>query len=146
MKKTIVLLISFIFLLGSCTVKNEIQKPEKLIEKEVMENILYDLALLQALKGYNPQELKKNSINPKSYIYQKYKIDSMQFIENNKYYSSKIEEYKLMYEHIISRIEKEKKIVDAQTTKDFNKKQKQVTDSLKKGTRKHIELKGVPFD
>lgn len=146
MKKTAVLLISFILLLGSCTVKNEIQKPEKFIEKEMMEKILYDLALLQALKGYSPQELKKNSINPKSYIYQKYKIDSIQFIENNKYYSYDIEEYKLMYEHIISRIENERKIVDAQSTKDFNKKQKKATDSLKKGTRKHIELKGVPFD
>jgi len=143
MNKIAILLISFIFLLGSCTVKNEIQKPEKFIEKEVMEKILYDLALLQALKGYSPQELKKNSINPKSYIYQKYKIDSIQFIENNKYYSYDIEEYKLMYEHILNRLEKEKKIIDDQIRKDFNKKQKQITDSLKKAPKKIKEQKVI---
>ena len=85
--KRVAVCISLIILFASCTVKNEIKKPEKLIEKDVMENILYDLALLQALKGYSPQELQKNHVNPKSYIYQKYKIDSIQFVENNKYYS-----------------------------------------------------------
>ncbi len=139
--KKIAVLISFIFTFATCTVKNEIQKPEKLIEKEVMESILYDLALLQALKGYSPQEIKKNNINPKSYIYQKYKIDSIQFIENNKYYSSDIEEYKLMYERIISRIEKEKKIADVQIAKDFKIKQQRITDSLKKASKKNKEQK-----
>lgn len=134
--KKVAVIVSLIFLFASCTVKNEIQKPEKLIEKDIMEKILYDLALLQALKGYSPQELQKNSVNPKSYIYQKYKIDSIQFVENNKYYSSDIEEYKLMYDRIIARIEKEKKDVDAKINKDFKEKQQQITDSLKKVSKK----------
>lgn len=134
--KRIAVCISLIILFASCTVKNEIKKPEKLIEKDVMENILYDLALLQALKGYSPQELQKNHVNPKSYIYQKYKIDSIQFVENNKYYSSDIEEYKLMYDRIIKRIETEKKTVDAEISKDFKKKQQRITDSLKRSSKK----------
>lgn len=134
--KKVAVFVSLIFLFASCTVKNEIKKPEKLIEKDVMENILYDLALLQALKGYSPLELQKNSVNPKSYIYQKYKIDSIQFVENNKYYSSDIEEYKLMYERIITRIEKEKKDVDAKINTDYKKKQQQTTDSLKRASKK----------
>ncbi|GAA4759905.1 MULTISPECIES: DUF4296 domain-containing protein [Flavobacterium] len=134
--KKVAVIVSLIFLFASCTVKNEIKKPEKLIEQDVMENILYDLALLQALKGYSPMELQKNSVNPKSYIYQKYKIDSIQFVENNKYYSSNIEEYKLMYDRIIARIEKEKKDVDAKINKDFKKKQQQIADSLKKVSKK----------
>lgn len=134
--KKVAVLVSLIFLFASCTVKNEIKKPEKLIEKDVMENILYDLALLQALKGYSPQELQKNSVNPKSYIYQKYKIDSIQFVENNKYYSSDIEEYKLMYDHIITRIDKEKKDVDAKINKDFKKQQQRINDSLKRVSKK----------
>lgn len=134
--KKVAVFVSLIFLFASCTVKNEIKKPEKLIEKDVMENILYDLALLQALKGYSPQELQKNSVNPKSYIYQKYKIDSIQFVENNKYYSSDIEEYKLMYDRIITRIDKEKKDVDAKINKDFKKKQQRINDSLKRVSKK----------
>lgn len=130
--KKVAVFVSLIFLFASCSVKNEIQKPEKLIEKDVMENILYDLALLQALKSYSPQKLKENSINTKSYIFQKYKIDSIQFVENNKYYSADIEGYKLMYERIIARIEKEKKDVDAKIDRDFKKQQKRIKDSLKK--------------
>lgn len=141
--KKVAVLVSLIFLFTSCTVKNEIQKPEKLIEKDVMENILYDLALLQALKGYSPQELQKNHVNPKSYIYQKYKIDSLQFVENNKYYSSDIEKYKLMYDRIIKRIETEKKTVDTEINKDFKKQQKQTTDSLKRASKKKKNVKTI---
>ena len=44
-----------IVLLASCSNSIEVEKPENLIEEETMENILYDLALLQALKGHSPK-------------------------------------------------------------------------------------------
>lgn len=105
-------IILFVFLLLSCSKKSTVDKPEKFIEKEQMENILYDLTLLQATKNYYPQRLTEKGINYKTYIYKKYSIDSLQLVENNRYYTSDPEEYKKMFNKVLDRIKKQKSEID----------------------------------
>ncbi|WP_395059067.1 DUF4296 domain-containing protein [Flavobacterium sp.] len=133
--KKIILLLSLL-IIGACSNKNEIPKPTKPIDKEVMENILYDLALLQALKSYSLGKLTENSINSKTYIYQKYKIDSLQFVQNNKYFASDIETYKLMFENVSNRLQKEKNQMDTILSKELKIKIKKSHDSLAKINKK----------
>ncbi|MGH2667310.1 DUF4296 domain-containing protein [Flavobacterium sp.] len=128
MKKIIVLL-SVLIIVAACTNKNEIPKPANPIAPDVMENILYDLALLQALKSYSPEKLAENSINTKTYIYQKYKIDSAQFAENDKYLATNIEEYKLLSERVTARLEKEKAKTDTILKKEDKKNSSKIKDS-----------------
>ena len=134
--KKIILLLSILIIIGACSSKNEIPKAAKPIDKAVMENILYDLALLQALKSYSPEKLIKNNIDSKTYIYQKYKIDSLQFVENNKYFASDIEAYKLMFENVSNRLQKEKSQMDTIIDKESKIKAKKTEDSLRKTVRK----------
>ena len=138
MKKITLFLLTIIIV--ACSSKNEIQKPEKLIEKGEMENILYDLALLQALKSYSPQKLKENSVNPKTYIYQKYKIDSAQFAQSNKYYASNINEYKLMFENVTTRLQNKKAQIDTIVKKEEQIKSQKKKDSIKKAASE-VKLK-----
>ena len=105
-----------------------------------MENILYDLALLQALKSYSPEKLKENSINPKTYIYQKYKIDSAQFAQSNKYYASDINEYKLMFENVSTRLQNKKAQIDTIVKKEEQIKSQKKKDSIKKAASE-VKLK-----
>ena len=130
MKKIVLFLL--VLITGACNSKNEIPKPAKPIEKAVMEDILYDLALLQALKSYSPEKLTKNDINSKTYIYQKYNIDSLQLVENNKYYASDFAEYQIMFNHIAERLEKQKAEMDTLIKKEDKKLQKKKQDSLAK--------------
>ena len=125
-----------IFAFAACNSKTEIPEPEKPIEKEVMEKILYDLAVLQALKSYSPEKLSKNSINSKTYIYQKYKIDSLQFAQNSKYYASDIEAYKLMYQKVSDKLILEKKNIDTIINREARIKAKKTKDSLVKVAKK----------
>ena len=134
--KKILLLLSILIFISACSNKNEIPKPAKPIDKAVMENILYDLALLQALKSYSPEKLTKNSINSKTYIYQKYKIDSLQFVENNKYFASDIETYKIIFENVSNRLQKEKNQMDTILNKELKIKAKKVRDSIVKASKK----------
>lgn len=134
--KKIILVLSILIFISACSNKNEIPKPAKPIDKAAMENILYDLALLQALKSYSPEKLTKNSINSKTYIYQKYKIDSLQFVENNKYFASDIEAYKIMFENVSNRLQKEKNQMDTILSKELKIKTKKSQDSLEKITKK----------
>ena len=110
MKKGVLffILISLIF---SC--KEEfVKKPENLIEKEIMVDVMYDLALLEAIKYQSPNALQSHKINPDEYIYKKYKIDNTQFVQSNMYYASDYKEYKKMYDQINSRLEKNKSLLE----------------------------------
>lgn len=111
MKKSLIIIV-ILTLLASC--KDElVQKPDRLIEKEEMVNIMYDLSILEAIKYQDPASLDTFKINPRAYIFKKYKIDSLQFAKNNVYYASDYEDYKLMFEEITKRLEDTQKSTDS---------------------------------
>jgi hypothetical protein len=96
--------LAFLCVLVGCT--TAIEKPKKLIEKDKMIDILYDMALLEAVKSQNVNGgLSTKKAN--EFLFKKYQIDSLQWEENNKYYASDIEEYKEMYEEVKKRIQEE---------------------------------------
>lgn len=102
--RLITLLLAFLLVFVGCT--TAIEKPKKLIEKDKMVDILYDIALLEAIKSQNVNggiSSKKSN----EFLFKKYKIDSLQWEENNKYYAADIEEYKKMYEEVKKRIQDE---------------------------------------
>ena len=120
MKKIIILLVT-VFVFISC--KDEvIKKPNRLIEKETMVNIMYDLSVLDGIKYQNPSSLDSFKINPKKYIYGKYKIDSVQFAQSNIYYASNYEEYSGIFDEINNRLTKKKSEVTAAIKAEAKKK------------------------
>jgi hypothetical protein len=137
--KKIIILLATVFVFISC--KDEvIKKPNRLIEKEIMVNIMYDLSVLDGIKYQNPSSLDSFKINPKKYIYNKYKIDSIQFAQSNIYYASNYEEYSGIIDEINSRLTKKKSEVTAVIKADAKKKKlvrkpilpkNKVLDSLK---------------
>ena len=129
MKKTILLLVVLTFLV-SCK-EEVVQKPERLIEKDVMLDIMYDLSVLEAIKYQNPVSLDTFKINPRDFILKKYKVDSLQFAKSNVYYASDYEDYKLMFEQITKRLETTKKSADSLVTVE-KKKKKPVLQNNKK--------------
>lgn len=136
--KKIVSLFALVALLVSCN-KDLVEKPDNLIDKKVMGDILYDMSILDALKYQDPNSLYSNGINPKTYIFQKYKIDSLQFAKSNAYYAADYREYKKMYDVLNDRLKKEKTAVDLAIKKEEKKaaalkkaKAKKVQDSIKK--------------
>ena len=111
MRKIIVLL-TIITLFVSCK-EEVVSKPERLIEKDVMVSIMYDLSILEAIRNQNPASLDTFKINSRDYIFKKYKIDSAQFAKSNVYYASDYNEYKSMFEQISKRLEANTKSVDS---------------------------------
>ena len=105
MKKLLLILISLFVL--SCS-KNTAPKPEHLLEKEEMVNILYDIALLQSIKSFQPTVLDTNNVNAHTYIYKKYKIDSLTLVQNHTYYASDIEGYERIENEVSDRLKKNK--------------------------------------
>ncbi|MDI1316304.1 DUF4296 domain-containing protein [Flavobacterium sp.] len=113
--KKFILIICVVFVLSSCN-ENSVAKPDNLITKDKMIDILYDISLLEAIKVQN----LKGGINRKKaneFIYKKYKIDSIQFAKSNKYYASDLVDYKKMFEKVKDRLNKENAKVEAEMKK-----------------------------
>jgi hypothetical protein len=106
MKKVIPFLIVLIILVG-CK-KELVKEPKRLIEREKMVDIMYDISLLDAIKVQSPTLLDSFKNNSNQYIFKKYKIDSTQFAQSNSYYAADYKGYEKMVKEVKDRLEKEK--------------------------------------
>ncbi|MFC6098175.1 DUF4296 domain-containing protein [Flavobacterium qiangtangense] len=131
MKKYFLFLVVFSSL-ASCQ-SDSVEKPDNLIPEDKMIDIIYDLSILQAMRNSNQSVLDSNSINPNTYIYKKYKIDSLQFAKSNQYYAAKsIKEYDQLYQSVNDRIVKNKAAVDTLLAKQKRNDKKLIkSDTLK---------------
>ena len=121
MKKWTVLLLVFFFL--ACS-EQTVKKPENLISKDQMTEILYDLAIINAAKKTNPARLSDRNIEAMPFIYEKHGIDSVQFVQSDIYYASIPTEYEAIYKIVEARLEREKNI--------YEKEKVRVSDSVRK--------------
>ncbi|AYN69407.1 DUF4296 domain-containing protein [Euzebyella marina] len=100
-----------------------IEPPENLIGKDKMVLILKDVAIINAAKTTNVSVLRENNVDIMEYIYAKYDVDSLQFVESDKYYASLPAEYKTMYLNVEALLEKDQNVF---------KEAKEVQDSIKR--------------
>ena len=130
------------FLSVSCK-KELVKQPAKLIEKEKMIDIMYDLSLLDAMKYQNPISLDSVETDPVEFILRKFKVDSLQFAQSNMYYATDYEAYKEMFDEVSKRLAVNQratdsimKIEDKKAAKDKKKKEK---DSIKEAVKKPLK-------
>lgn len=114
----------------SC-VEEAIKKPENLIPREKMSLILYDLALVNSAKSTNPAILREHNIEIMPYIYEKYGIDSAQFVNSDIYYASRPAEYETIYRVVEQRLQKEKE--------EMEEERRRVSDSVRIEAEKRRE-------
>jgi len=84
--------------------KKLMEEPENLIPREKMSEILYDMALLDAIDNSYPQVLTENDLKVMEFLYDKYGIDSLQFVQSDLYYASVPAEYQRIYEAVEGRL------------------------------------------
>jgi hypothetical protein len=78
--------------------------PENLISEEKMENIIFDIMILNASSGY---DLKiDNDMISDELIFRKYDIDSAQFYESERYYSLNPRVHFNIYSNVKRKIQK----------------------------------------
>lgn len=130
----------FLFFIGFCFLvsceQKAIEKPDNLIEKEKMDDIIYDLTLLQAMRGSYQATLDSNKVDVANYIYKKYKIDSLQFANSNRYYASDVAAYNRMFNRVNERLIANKIEADTLAKREEKLNLKKSTDTLKVNSKK----------
>ncbi len=137
-----VLIIIFVLNLNSCYDNVDNEKPQDLISEENMVNIIYDMSLINVSKGINKRIIENNGMRPKSYILNKYNIDSIQFVNSNRYYSKDLQKYLMIYEKVLENLEINRKLIsDSIDANKLNKSKRSLeiiaADSMR------IEMKGL---
>ena len=85
---------------GGCK-RNIVPKPDHFLDAKQMEQLLYDLALLESVKNYDAQYLDSLQGTPQEYIYNKYGTDSIAIAQNMIYYAS----FPKVYDQIVHNVD-----------------------------------------
>jgi len=125
--KKIAFFLTLLFLV-SCTSNTIYKKPDDLIPKDTMTALITDLIIASSAK-YKKNLLLERKVNYIPLVYDKYKIDSVRFEKSNIYYTSKIDEYEVIFKEVkqnLSQLKdsllKEQKVLDSINRKEQKKR------------------------
>lgn len=91
--------------LGSCQDLERSEKPEDLIPEAKMIDVLTEISLLHAARNYNKQKLEVTGVDPDTYIYEKFNIDSVQLEQSSDWYSEQYNQYERIYDSVKARLQ-----------------------------------------
>ena len=131
MKQNSLIYILIALVLVSCYDIEKPKKPENLMSKDKMVDVLVELALVSSAKGINKRELENRGIVPDTFVYKKHKIDSTQFADSNTYYAFDIDAYADIYQKVRDSLEGLREIYKEQEKKEDLIKSKELKESLK---------------
>ena len=132
----------FILCIGliACTSNTIIKKPDNLIPKDQMVDLLTDMLLSAGGQSVKNLELQRR-INYFPIVFEKYNIDSTQFKESNYYYTSRIDDYDEILEKVEIRLKSLKEKYEKERV--FNDSIEDImNDSLRYYKKENID-KGV---
>lgn len=92
----------------SCSTTGAVEKPDNLIKESLMERVLYDVMVLEAMNSFTPKNPNFEAVYGNPYLYKKYGIDSLQLVQSDQYYAKFPRIYSRMYSNVIKRMEKVK--------------------------------------
>lgn len=110
-----------VFIMISSCKNDEIKKPNDLISEDTMVDILYEMAIMEGIRLNNPVTFMEYQIDPAKHLFEKYKIDSLQFAESNFYYASDVNKYLELYQKIQDRIDTEYQKTDSISKSEIKK-------------------------
>jgi len=126
MKYTLYLVFICILSLLGCQKIDEVEKPDKLLNKSEMKGLIYDMVLLDAAYGVNEKKSEDMSLDMLEFLSHKYQVDSTQIKLNIEYYNINFDDNLEIYEAVKDSLERLDKLY-------FNREKEM--DSLKKLNR-----------
>lgn len=120
----------------ACTSNTIIKKPDNLIPKNQMVDLITDMLIAAGAENIKNENLERN-VNYFPLVFEKYGIDSTRFSESNYYYTSQIDDY----EEILKRVDERLK-----TLKEKFDNEIKLQDSLKNDSLRNLRenFKKVP--
>ena len=126
MKQSIILSI-FILNFFGCQNVEQPEKPENLISKDKMIDILMQSYLANAARSVDNNAIIDKGIKMDSLIYRNFGVDSIQFAKSNAYYAADVNTYMSMFQEVETRLDVMQKKMDSLWERERN-----IRDSINK--------------
>lgn len=117
--------------------RDVVEKPENLIEKDLMIDIYYDISILNSLKSTGADKLESIDLQPDEFLFEKYGIDSTQLSKSSIYYTSNANLQLEMFTEVEQRLQRLKDTVEARRNK-----REQLRRDENRPTKKPADKKG----
>ena len=98
--KNIIFILLILFVPIGCELSNK--KPDNLIDKKQMENIIFDILILNSINTNSL--MSKAEVIGDEFIFERYSVDSIQFYESEIYYSKRPRDHFEIYSNVKKRI------------------------------------------
>ena len=98
--KNIIFILLILIVPLSCGLSDK--KPDNLIDKELMENIIFDILILNSINVNSL--MSKIEVISDELIFERYSVDSIQFYESEIYYSKRPRDHFEIYSNVKRRI------------------------------------------
>ena len=98
--RKIIFILLILFVAVGC--ESSYKKPDNLIDKKQMENIIFDILILNSINA-NSLMSEVETISDE-FIFERYSVDSVQFYESEKYYSTMPRVHSEIYSNVKKRI------------------------------------------
>lgn len=109
----------------ACRQGDVVKEPTHLMSEDDMVNVLYDISVFQAMRSQNGNPVSEKKVDPKAYIYKKYKVDSTTFSQNHRYYASRLDQYEEIQRKVKEKLLAEKtKLLPPAKVQDTTKTKK----------------------
>lgn len=123
--------LGFSLFFGACTSNTIIKKPNNLIPKDQMVDLLTEMLLASGAENVKNLDLQRK-VNYFPIVFEKYDIDSTRFKESNYYYTSRIDDY----DEILGKVDERLKVLE-----QHYEKERKISDSIKRVQRD--SLRGI---
>lgn len=126
-------IIALFTLLLSCKEITPVTVPDTLLDQKQMEEVMFDAVLVNAARGYRAAMLNQMGINPATYVFEKYTIDSTIYAQNLMYYTADVDLFKTMNERVLEQINELHRVNDSIASLE-----KRVKDSIRNSHSKEL--------
>lgn len=137
--KNLFFFLLFCTLLGCQDVKFP-EKPENLITEDQMVDVLTEVYLINSARSIDNKTIIQSKIQLDSFVFKKFKIDSLQFALSNAYYTSNLNTYNRLFKKVDERLLFLKKRADS-IREIILAEEKLVKDSINAKLRDSLGLK-----
>ncbi|OYU85679.1 MAG: hypothetical protein CFE24_00275 [Flavobacterium sp. BFFFF2] len=96
-----------VLLLLGCKKSELIPKPDQLIDEEKLSLMMYDLAVIDAIKAQSIPNNPYNQVKAKEFLLRKYQIDSLTYAKSVQYYAADAEKFKLICESVKKKLDQQ---------------------------------------
>jgi hypothetical protein len=116
------------------------EKPANLMTEDQMVDVLTEVYLINSARSQDNKTIIQSKVQMDSFVFKKFKIDSLQFALSNAYYSANLDTYNRLFTRVDERLQFLKKRADS-ILEIILVEEKRVQDSINDKLKDSLGLK-----